>query len=161
MLAEEPTIFRGETVCRGRSWAERVAKAGKGRALEIDAGEQRCGNALLAVAQQSPGLVCGLYVAREQDHARRLQSLEQGSEARRHLCAVKADDQKLADLREDAHEIAPSRSAVGIRGITDHNHLPLTKTTIIRPTILSQLPPVAAICLRGDVALRLAMMNCF
>src|SRR5258708_38990375 len=115
MLAEEPPMFRCEPVCRGRRWAERVAKAVNAPAFEIDAGEQRCGNALLAVAQQSPGLVCGLYVAREQDPARRLQSLEQGSEARRHLCAVKADDQKLADLREDAHEIASSRSAVGIQ----------------------------------------------
>ena len=100
MLAEEFAIAGGEDICGGGRWTEHVAKAIYDSAFEIDAGEQRRRNAFLAIAQQTPGLLGSLYVAREQDHSCRLQSLEQGTEARRHLCAVEADDQELADCRE-------------------------------------------------------------
>jgi hypothetical protein len=39
-----------------------------------------------------------LDVAREQNHAGWLQTLEQGTEARVYLHAIKTDDQKLAEL---------------------------------------------------------------
>jgi hypothetical protein len=38
------------------------------------------------------------YVTGEEDHAGRLDRGEQGSEARRHLDAVEADDEKLTDV---------------------------------------------------------------
>src|SRR5271166_3011554 len=98
MLEEELAVAGGEDIGRGRCGTEHVAEAVDESAFEIDTGEKRCRNALLALAQQTPCLLGGLDVAREEDYARRLQPFEQGSEARRHLGAVEADDEKLADF---------------------------------------------------------------
>src|SRR5579863_10653995 len=98
VLAEEFSIAAGEYVCCCGRGAEHAAKAIHGTALKVDAGKQRRRNALLTIAQQSPGLLGTLYVPCEQNDARRLQSREQGTEAPRHLRAVEADDQKLADV---------------------------------------------------------------
>src|SRR5208282_6022393 len=88
----------GEYICSRGRWSERVAKSVDAAAFEVGGGEQRCGNAFLAVAQYAPGLLSAFDVAREQDHSSRLQSHEQGTEARRHFCAVEADDQQLAHV---------------------------------------------------------------
>src|SRR5258708_34302670 len=85
VFAEEFAVTGGEDICCRRSWPERIAEAVYVSAFEIDAGKQRRGNALLAIAQESPGLLRSLNVAREQDHARPVSTLEYGSEARSHL----------------------------------------------------------------------------
>ena len=97
VLAEEFAIAGGEYIRRRGRWPEHVAKSVYAAAFEVDAGEQRRGNAFLAIAQEAPGLLGALDVACEQDHSCWLQTREQGTEARRHLCAVEADDQELAD----------------------------------------------------------------
>src|SRR4029077_10060983 len=113
VLAEEAAIAGAEDIRRRRCRSQYVAKAVDAPAFEVHAGKQRRGDAFLALAQQPPGLLGSLYISREQNDARRLQSLEQGSEAGRHFRAVEADDQELADLLMAAHEFGPSGSATG------------------------------------------------
>ncbi len=62
VLAEEFAIGGGKYICRRRRWPEDVAKAVDLPAFEIDAGEQRSGNALSgnreAVAMSAPEFLC-------------------------------------------------------------------------------------------------------
>ena len=94
---------------------ERFAEAVDASAFEIDAGKERSRHALLAIAQKAPCLLGSPNVAREQNHSRGLQPLEQGTEARRHLSAVEADDQELADMILGCHGVGFSRSDGGRR----------------------------------------------
>ena len=97
MLAEKFAIGSGEHLRCRRGWTQHLAKAVHVSAFEIDAGKQWRRNAFLTIAEQAPGLPGTLYIASEQNHPRRLQTREQGTEPRRHFRAVEADDQKLAD----------------------------------------------------------------
>src|ERR1700681_2600118 len=97
MLAKESTITCGERVRWRRRCSQRVTKSIDRPALKINARKQRCGDTLLALAQQSPRLFRNLNVPREQDDARWLQPLEQGTEPRRHLRALETNNQDLAD----------------------------------------------------------------
>ena len=78
--------------------SEHVAETVHGAAFEVDAGEERRRDVFLAVAQESMRLLGAGDVAGKQDHARGLDAREQGSETRRHLGAVEADDEELADV---------------------------------------------------------------
>ena len=53
---------------------------------------------LLTVPEQFVSLLGSDDVAREQNHAGRLNTREQGSEASRHFGPVEADDEELADV---------------------------------------------------------------
>ena len=97
MLAEKFAIAGCEYIRRRRRRAQHIAESIDAAAFKIDAGKQRGRDALLAIAQQTPGLAGILDVAGEQNHSRRLNTLQQGIEARRHLRAIEAEDQKLAD----------------------------------------------------------------
>jgi hypothetical protein len=98
VLAKKLAVAGRENVGGRGSGTERVAKAVYGSTFKIYAGEQRRGNAFLAVAQQAPGLFSVLDVAREEDHACGLEACEHRTEARRHLRAVEADDEKLTGV---------------------------------------------------------------
>src|SRR5579863_6883167 len=92
VLAKKFAIAGGKNIrSRGRR-TQHIAKAVYAAALQINARKQPGRNAILAVAQQPRRLFDGLYVSRKQDHARRLQPREQGTEPRRHLRAVEAED---------------------------------------------------------------------
>ncbi len=86
---------RGKDIRRRRRRPEHVAKAIDSSALKIDAGKQRHRDALLTLTQQPPSLLRALDIAREENDSRRLQPPKQGSEPRRHLGAVEANNQKL------------------------------------------------------------------
>ena len=60
--------------------------------------EVRC-HALLTVPQKRMRLLSPGDITGKQNHARRLNPSEQGSEARRHLGPVEADDEQLADVQ--------------------------------------------------------------
>src|SRR5712692_7702379 len=98
VLTEEFAIAGGEHIRCRRCWAEHVAKSIHAPAFEIAAGEKRRGNVLLAIAEESAGLLGGLYVPCKENDPGRLKLLEQGTEACGYLRAVEADDQKLADM---------------------------------------------------------------
>src|SRR5208282_2185841 len=98
MLAKKRSASGGKNFCRRRRRTEHVAEAVDGAAFQVDACEKRRGYALLAFAQKSVRLIGCDDVAGEEDHARGLNFLEQGSEAWRCLGPVEADDQELADI---------------------------------------------------------------
>ena len=98
MLAKERPAARGKNLCRRRRRTEHVAETVHRAAFKVHASEKRRRHALLAFAQKSVRLLSSGDVAGKQDHARRLNLREQGSEARRHLGPVEADDEELADV---------------------------------------------------------------
>src|SRR5271154_3359222 len=97
MRAKKFAVSGREHLRRRRRRSEHIAKPIDTSAFQIDAREQRRGNTLSAIAQQPPSLLRALYIAREQNNPRRLQSRKQGTEPRRHLRAVEANDQELPD----------------------------------------------------------------
>ena len=56
-----------------------VAEAIDLAAFKVDAGKERRGDALLAIAQEAEGLLGSFYIAREEDYASGLEAGEQGS----------------------------------------------------------------------------------
>src|SRR5208337_1755252 len=99
MLAKERPAARGKDFSRRRRRPDHIAETVYRAALKVDAGEKRRGHALLAFAQKSMRLLSPGDVAGEQNHAGRLNLREQGSEVRRHLGPVEADDEELADIK--------------------------------------------------------------
>ena len=97
MPAKQLAIASRENIRRRRRGSERVATAVHRPALQINTGEQGCGHAFLAFAQQPPGLFRILDVPSEQDHSRRLQPRKQGIDLRRILGSIETDDQKLSN----------------------------------------------------------------
>jgi hypothetical protein len=87
----------------GRRWCRTgdVAKAIHSAALHVNAGEQAGRDAGLALLEQPVRLLSACDIACEKNYARRLQPREQGTEPRRHLGAIEAHDQQLADLSGD------------------------------------------------------------
>jgi hypothetical protein len=113
VLAVEFSVAGGEDFGgRGRG-AEDGAEAIDTATFKVDAGKQRSGDALLAIAQEMPRLLGSFYVAREQYYSGGLETREQRCEARGHLRGVEADDQELADLIWSVHEVGFSRSDGG------------------------------------------------
>jgi hypothetical protein len=98
VLAKELAISSGKDFGSGRRGAEDIAEAVDASTFEIDAGKERRGEAVLASAQEMVSLAGMFDVAGKKNYAGGLDAREQGSEARRHLGAVEADDQELADL---------------------------------------------------------------
>ena len=107
MLAKKRAAARGKNLGRRRRPTDHVAETIHRAAFKIDASEKRRGNALLAFAQKSVRLRGPGDVAGKQNHARRLNLREQGSEARRHLGPVEADDEELADLLGKPSSLVP------------------------------------------------------
>ncbi len=99
MLAKKRAAARGKNLCRRRRRTDHVAETVHRAAFKVHASEKRRGHALLAFAQKSMRLLSSGDVAGKQNHARRLNLREQGSEARRHLGPVEADDEELADFQ--------------------------------------------------------------
>ena len=92
MLAKELPITRGENISRRRRRPKHISKAIHLPAFKVNASKERRRNAFLAFAQQSERLLSPSDIACEENHARGLNFREQGSEPRRHLGAVEADD---------------------------------------------------------------------
>ncbi len=92
MLAKERAAARGKSLRRSGRRAEHVAETIHRAAFKVHASEKRRGHALLAFPQKSVRLLSSRDVAGKQNHPRRLNLREQGSEPRRHLGAVEADD---------------------------------------------------------------------
>src|SRR5208282_2391565 len=92
MLAKERAAARGKNLGRRRRPTDHVAETIHRAAFKIDATEKRRGNALLAFPQERVRLLSAGDVAGKQNHACWLDLREQGSEARRHLGPVEADD---------------------------------------------------------------------
>ena len=97
VLAEELAVAGGKDVGGGRASAEDVAEAVDAASFHVHSGEERGGDAGLAVLEQLVGLLSAGDVAGEEDDAGGLYSGQQGGEAGGHLGAVEADDQQLAD----------------------------------------------------------------
>src|SRR6266576_4942832 len=66
-------------------------------------------------------------VAGEEDHARRLNAGEQGSETWRYLGAVEADDEELADVHASDQESELPGLEGGTLRTTDLNHCAIAK----------------------------------
>ena len=98
VLAKEPGIAGGKNIRRRRRRSSDVAKAIDLATFHIDARKQRRRNACLAFFEQFVSLLATDDIARKENHTRRLQSCEQGTESRRHLGAVEADNEELANL---------------------------------------------------------------
>src|SRR6267378_2322101 len=98
MLAKERTVARRKNFCRRRRRTHRVAETVHGAAFEVHTSEKRRGHTFLAFAQQSMRLLSSGDIAGKQNHPRRLNLREQGSETWRHLGPVEADNEELADL---------------------------------------------------------------
>jgi len=98
MLAVEFTASGGKYFRWGRRGTENLAETVDRSTFEVNAGEQRRRNVFLASAKQAMRLIGAGDVAGKENYACRLDAFEQGSEARRHLSAVEADDQELADV---------------------------------------------------------------
>jgi hypothetical protein len=98
MPAKQLAIASCEYIRRRRRGPQHIAKPVHRPALQINASEQRSDHALPAIAQQSPRLFHALNVPREKNHPSRLQPLEQGTDLRRNLCAIKTNDQQLSNL---------------------------------------------------------------
>ncbi len=92
MLAKEAAAAGGKNFCRGRSGADGAAETVYRAAFDVDAGEKRRGYVLLAFAEERVRLLGGLDVAGKEDHACWLNLREQGSQVRRNLSSVEADD---------------------------------------------------------------------
>ena len=91
--AEQLSILGVEYLRCRRRRSQRIAKAIDGSPFPINACEQRRGNTLLTFAQQTPCLFRTPDVPREENYSLRLQPRQQGSDPRRYLRAVEADDQ--------------------------------------------------------------------
>ncbi len=98
MLAKKRAAARGKNLRRRRRRAEHAAETIHRAAFQIHASEKRRGDALLAFAQKDMRLFRPSDVARKQNHPRRLNLRKQGSEPRRHLGSIEADDEELADI---------------------------------------------------------------
>jgi hypothetical protein len=96
--AEELAIGRSKDVRSRRSRTEEVPKPVDVAAFKVDTGKQRRQKAFLAIIQERPRLRCAFYVSCKQYHSCRLQPSKEGTDARRHLRPVEADNEKLADL---------------------------------------------------------------
>ena len=103
MLAKERAAARAKNLRRRRRRTDHIAEAVHGTAFKVHAREKRRGHALLAVAQKSVRLLSSGDVAGKQNHARRLNLREQGSEARGHRGPVEADDEELAERHSGGH----------------------------------------------------------
>ena len=99
MLPKQPPVARRKNIRRRRRPANRFAKPIHPPALKIHTGKQRSLDQRLAVAQQLPSLLSTDNISRKQNHARRLDAPQQGTERRTHLRPIKPDDQKLSDVR--------------------------------------------------------------
>ena len=104
MLAKQVAIAGRENVRRGRRRPDHIAQPIDFSAFQIDARKKRSRNVCLAIAQQLVGLLGADDIAREQNHARRLNALEQGSEPRGHLRAIEPDDESWPISRMFARE---------------------------------------------------------
>ncbi len=92
MLAKERAAARGKDFRRRRCCPQRFPKTIDCTSLEIDASKQRSRNLLLAFPQKRMCLLGTLDIARKQNHPRRLNLPKQGSQPRRHLGSIEADD---------------------------------------------------------------------
>ncbi len=79
MLAKEFAIAGGEDFGGGRGGAESVAEAIDLAAFKVDAGKERRGDAVLAIAQEAEGLLGSFYISREENYASGLEAGEQGA----------------------------------------------------------------------------------
>src|ERR1035441_3583832 len=102
MPAKELAIASAEHIRRRRRRSKCIAKAIDPPALNINAGKQWCGNALLALAQQPPRLFRILDVPRMENASGRLPQSEEGTGPRRKLRPVETNDQQLADFYDTA-----------------------------------------------------------
>ena len=67
MLSEDVRVAGGECLSRRWSCAQRLAKTIDCSAFEVDAGEQRSGNAFLAIGNQAPSLLGSLDITGEEN----------------------------------------------------------------------------------------------
>ena len=98
VLAKELVIVAAENRGCGRRRTSDIAEAINAATFHVDASEYRDGNACAAISEQFVGLLCSCDVASEEDHARGLDAGEQGTQAGRHLRAIEANDEELADV---------------------------------------------------------------
>ena len=101
MFAIQSTIAGGEHFCRGRRGSGEIAKAIYPATFHVHRREQMSRSPCPAFLEQPVGLFAMNDIAREKYHTRRFEPREQGTEPRRHLGAVEAHDEQLADLSGD------------------------------------------------------------
>jgi hypothetical protein len=99
MFPEELSVSSSESI--GRRWrrAQHLAEAIDPSTLQIDAAEQWRAHGGLAIFQKLVRLPRARDIAREENDAGGLNSFQQAPQPRRHFRAIKANDQKLADIR--------------------------------------------------------------
>src|SRR5215472_10125941 len=107
MLARQIRIVGCEHFRDRRRRPKHIAKTIYCPTFQINAGEKRRRNTLLTLAQQPPGLLRAPDIACEENNSSRFQPFQQGSERRRHLHAIVADDQQLPSLLRQNSSVIP------------------------------------------------------